>query len=643
MDKNTLRAFALIFLILVGSQYLMKPSEEELAQAQRQQDSIAALESQAAIKGVDISKTEELSPVVSDSARIALAKSQMASFGDAVVGPEQFVILENNLMKVKLSTKGGRVYSVELKDYKRYNGEPLVLFDGDVNRFGLRFNALQNGAPIETNQLFFTPSTSGTLTASGPEVPKGKQSNIKFNEKNPGTPVEANMTLRTPEGAVVQYQYELPYNSYFINFKIATHNLSKVATVRNGLMQLDWSSHIPRQESRSKYGEDSHTTVMYREILKKGRGDVDDLGVSQDSQEKIEGKTEWVAFKQLFFSSILVDKKGFSNSDLSIKTEVNDSTAYLARMTAALELPFDGAKMNNNYDLSFYFGPNKYSILNQNSDLEFDHLIQLGWGIFGWVNKYIVIPVFNFLSKYIGSYGIIILLLTIFIKMLIFPFTFKSYKSQAKMKALKPEIDEIQQKYGKEKAMESQQATMALYKKAGVNPMGGCIPMLFQMPIVIAMFRFFPVSIELRQQPFLWAHDLSTYDSIVSLPFAIPFYGDHVSLFCLLMTVTNILYMKYNSEMTGSSNAIPGMKGMMYMMPVMFLFMFNNYASGLSYYYFLSLLITFIQMFLVKRMINEDDIRAQIAKNKKKKVKKSKWQTRMEEMARQQQVAKKSK
>ncbi|QZT38959.1 membrane protein insertase YidC [Halosquirtibacter xylanolyticus] len=645
MDKNTLRAFALIFLILIGSQYLMKPSEEELAQAQRQQDSIAALDTQAAVKG-DVVNREKLTPAsaVDDSARIALQKTQLGSFGEAVDGTESFVTLENNLMKVKLSTKGGRVYSVELKDYKRFDGTPLVLFDGDINRFGLRFNALQNGVPVETNKLFFTSSVNGVLTATGPDVPKGKEAKIKFNEENPGKSVEANMTLRTPEGAVVQYQYELPYNSYILNFKIATHNLSKVATARNGFVQVDWSSRIPRQEARSKYGEDSHTTVMYRELLKKGSGDVDDLGVSKDSEEKIEGNTEWIAFKQLFFSSILINQKGFSNSDLTVKTEVNDSTAYLGRMTAALDLPFDGVKENNNYNLAFYFGPNKYSILSQNSDLEFDHLIELGWGIFGWVNKLIVIPVFNFLSKYIGSYGIIILLLTIFIKLLIFPFTFKSYKSQAKMKALKPEIDEIQQKFGKEKAMESQQATMALYKKAGVNPMGGCIPMLFQMPIVIAMFRFFPVSIELRQQSFLWAHDLSTYDSIFHLPFTIPFYGDHVSLFCLLMTVTNILYMKYNSEMTGSSNAMPGMKGMMYMMPVMFLFMFNNYASGLSYYYFLSLLITFLQMFFVKRLINEDDIRAQIAKNKKKKVKKSKWQTRMEDMARQQQqVAKKKK
>lgn len=640
MDKNTLKAFVLIFLILVGSQYFLAPSAEEQAEMQRQQDSIAAIDDAAVVQNAT-AKMEEVMPAVDDSARLAMQKSQLGSFGAAIVGAEEYVTLENNLMKLKLSTKGGRVYSVELKDYKRFDGTPLVLFEGDINRFGLKFNAIQNGASIETNKLYFTPSSKGTVMATGPEVPKGKEAKVKFNEENPGKNADLNMTLRTAEGAVIQYQYSLPYNSYFLNLKVATHQLSKVALAQNGLMQIDWSSRIPRQEARSKYGEDTHTTVMYRVLdeKKKSKGDVDDLGFSSDKSEKIEGTTDWVAFKQLFFSSILVNKNGFSNTDLKIKTEVNDSTAYLAKMTASLDVPFDASKVNNNYDLGFYYGPNKYTILKQRSDLDFDHLIQLGWGIFGWVNKIIVIPVFNFLSTYIGSYGIIILFLTIFIKLLIFPFTFKSYKSQAKMKVLKPEIDEIQQKYGKEKAMESQQATMALYKKAGVNPMGGCIPMLFQMPIVIAMFRFFPVSIELRQQSFLWAHDLSTFDSIVTLPFTIPFYGDHVSLFCLLMTVTNILYMKYNSEMTGSSNAMPGMKGMMYMMPVMFLFMFNNYASGLSYYYFLSLLITFIQMFFVKRLINEDDIRAQIAKNKKKKVKKSKWQTRMENMARQQQEA----
>jgi YidC/Oxa1 family membrane protein insertase len=263
--------------------------------------------------------------------------------------------------------------------------------------------------------------------------------------------------------------------------------------------------------------------------------------------------------------------------------------------------------------------------------------LALGWTIIGWVNKYIVIPAFDFLRRYIGNFGLIILLLTIYIKLLTLIFTYKSYISQAKMKLLKPEIEEIQKKYGDDKKLESQQAVMAFYKKAGVNPMGGCLPMLLQMPILIAMFYFFPISIELRQQSFLWATDLSSFDSIATLPFEIPFYGSHVSLFCLLMTITNIFYVKYNNEMTGAAGTqqMPGMKTMMYLMPVMFLFIFNSYASGLSLYYFLSLLLTFVQMYIFKKLINEDKIHAQLKAKQKIPVTKSKFQTKLEEMAKQ--------
>ena len=268
-------------------------------------------------------------------------------------------------------------------------------------------------------------------------------------------------------------------------------------------------------------------------------------------------------------------------------------------------------------------------------------LIPLGWGIFGWINRYAVIPVFKFLEGFIGNYGIIILILTILIKLILFPFTYKSYMSTAKMKVLKPQIDEINNKIPKEKAMECQQATMALYKKAGVNPLGGCLPRLLQMPILFAMFRFFPASIELRQEAFLWADDLSSYDSIFTLPFNIPFYGSHVSLFCLLMSIVNIIYTRMNSEMTQSSNQMPGMKTMMYMMPVMFLFFFNSYASGLSYYYFISTVITIGQTIIIRRFVDEDAILMQIKANQKKPVKKSKFALRLEEMARQQQQMKK--
>jgi YidC/Oxa1 family membrane protein insertase len=334
----------------------------------------------------------------------------------------------------------------------------------------------------------------------------------------------------------------------------------------------------------------------------------------------------------LFFSSTLIAEDVFPSAD--IKTEFSkEDPKYVGDFSALVSIPYEGND-SGSVKMKFFFGPNHYNTLKQ-YDLSLERLVNLGYAIVRPVNKWIVIPVFNFLRKYIDNFGIIILLLTIFIKLLIFPFTYKSYHSQAKMKALKPEIDEINAKFSKDKALEKQQATMALYKKAGVNPMGGCLPMLFQFPVLIAMFFFFPTSIELRQQSFLWAHDLSTYDSILNLPFTIPFYGNHVSLFCLLMTITTIISTYMNSQ-TQNTDAMPGMKTMMYIMPVMFLFILNSYSSGLSYYYFLANVITIGQMYVFRFMIDEEKIRAQILINKKKPVVKSKFQQKLEEMSKQQ-------
>jgi YidC/Oxa1 family membrane protein insertase len=333
----------------------------------------------------------------------------------------------------------------------------------------------------------------------------------------------------------------------------------------------------------------------------------------------------------LFFSSALIADESFPNVD--IKTQLTkEDPRYLGTFNADVALPYEG-KDSESIKMKFYFGPNHYNTLKQ-YDLAMEDLINLGYVVVRQVNKWLIIPTFNFLRNYISNFGIIILLLTILIKLLIFPFTYKSYHSQAKMKALKPEIDEINEKFGKEKAMEKQQATMALYKKAGVNPMGGCLPMLFQFPVLIAMFFFFPTSIELRQQSFLWATDLSSYDSIWNMPFTIPFYGSHVSLFCLLMTITTIISTYLNSQ-TQSTAAMPGMKTMMYIMPVMFLFILNSYASGLSYYYFLANVFTIGQIYIFRMMIDEDKIRAQILINKKKPVVKSGFQKKLEEMSKQ--------
>lgn len=435
------------------------------------------------------------------------------------------------------------------------------------------------------------------------------------------------MRLYAGEGKYLEYKYKFNYNSFLVGFEVNTNGLSNLISTNTGFLNFNWNIHVPRQEKKSKYGEDSYTTIHY----KYQDDEVDNLSTSESESESLRTKTKWISYKQLFFSSAIIAEEAFPTAD--IKTELTkDDPMYLGNFNADIALPYEGSD-SESIKMKFFFGPNHYNTLKQ-YDLSMESLINLGYVVIRQVNQWLIIPTFNFLRKYIDNFGIIILLLTIFIKLLIFPFTFKSYHSQAKMKALKPEIDEINEKFSKDKAMEKQQATMALYKKAGVNPMGGCLPMLFQFPVLIAMFFFFPTSIELRQESFLWATDLSTYDSIMSLPFEIPFYGDHVSLFCLLMTVTTVLSTYLNSESQNTA-AMPGMKTMMYIMPVMFLFILNGYASGLSYYYFLANVITIGQMYVFRAMVDEDKIRAQIIINKKKPIVKSNFQQKLEEMAKQ--------
>ncbi|GET34384.1 membrane protein insertase YidC [Prolixibacter bellariivorans] len=634
MDRNTISGLVLIFVILIGFSYFNKPSKEEVEAAKRKRDSIEQVQAEqqriAEQKAKEVTtpkEQEKPDSTVANSTSVENRKDEYGAFGDAAVGTEKFITMENNLMKVKVSTKGGRIYSVELKDYKTYDGKPLILFKGDANRFGLNF--FSQNRSIETDNLYFTPSVSeDSLVVTGPKVPKGKEGRIGFNEDHPGKSKTLTMRVNAGNGKFIEYVYTMKYNSYMMGFNIRSKGLSQL-TGQNAYMSFNWAIDVPRQEKKSKYGEDRYTTIYY----KYHQDEVNSLSSSKSDSKDLTTAVKWIGFKQLFFSSILIADNSFTSAKIkNDKTE--DNPNYLGHFSADVSIPVDNAQTQE-VPMEMFFGPNQYNVLKQYK-LQLDQELNLGWTVIGWVNKYIVIPAFDFLRRYINNFGIIILLLTIYIKLIISPFTYKSFLSQAKMRALKPEIDEIKAKYGKDKSMEAQQATMALYKKAGVNPMGGCLPMLFQFPILIAMFRFFPVSIELRQQSFLWAHDLSSYDSIFHLPFTIPFYGDHVSLFCLLMTVTNVFYIKMNNEMNAAgTQQMPGMKTMMYMMPVMFLFIFNNYAAGLSLYYFLSLLFTFLQMFIFKKAIDEDKIRKQITAKQKKPAKKSKFQKRLEDMARQ--------
>jgi YidC/Oxa1 family membrane protein insertase len=392
-------------------------------------------------------------------------------------------------------------------------------------------------------------------------------------------------------------------------------------------MNLEWEMSTPQTE-KSKDNQDMYTGIYYQVDADK---EVDYLSLTSSDEEEINARLSWVAFKQQFFSAIFIAKDGFEKPT-NLVSEKKETSKFIKDLSAKFELPYDH-KRDEQLNYQFFFGPNHFKTL-QTYNSGFEELIPLGWGIFGWVNQYIIINIFDYLNGFFSSYGLIIFLLTIIIKLGLSPFTYKAFLSQAKMKVLKPEIDKITEKNKGKDQMKTQQETMSLYRQAGVNPMGGCLPMLFQFPILIAMFRFFPASIELRQESFLWADDLSSYDSIYNLGFEIPMYGDHISLFTLLMTVSTLLYTHMNSSM--ATGQMAQMKWMMYLMPIMFLGFFNNYAAGLSYYYFLANMFTFTQQYFMKRMINEDAILAQLQANKQKPKKKSKFQKKLEDMQRKQ-------
>ncbi|MGE0635270.1 MAG: membrane protein insertase YidC [Bacteroidia bacterium] len=618
MDRNSLIGMFLILLIVLGYGYLTMPNEEELKALKHKQDSIALVDSLSKIKHVEIKQavTDTVAKIqqLPDSLRDETAKKLFGSFYKGALGTEQFTTLENEKIKVTLSNKGGKIYSVELKEYKTFDSLPVVLFKGDSAVFALRFPG-QN-KEINTSEFYFAP--------------QGNSASVKGNES-----ASVAMRLADENNNYVEFAYKLKGNSYVVDVDVNVSGGQSMIAAGTKELAFDWS-YKAKQMEKSRENEANVTSIEYMNTEE----EYDYLSPTSDDEEKPEEKLKWFAFKQQFFSSVLVSKDGFSNPTLKVSTEP-ETSRNLKTMSASLTLPYSG-KSSETTSFSFYFVPNHYSTL-KSYELGMEKLVPLGWGIFGWVNRFVVIPVFNFLGQFISNYGIIILLLTLIFKIGLLPLTYKAYMSTAKMRVLKPEIDEINTKYENKDAMEKQQAVMALYKKAGVNPLGGCLPMVLQMPILIALFRFFPASIELRHKAFLWADDLSSYDSIFNLPFTIPFYGDHVSLFTLLMTVTTIIYTKMNSDLQGSNPQMAQMKWIMYLMPIMFLGFFNSYASGLSYYYFLANMVTFGQQFLFKALVDEDAIHAKIQENKKKPVTKSGFQKKLEDIAKQAQEQQKAK
>ncbi len=636
MDRNTIYGLIIIFAILIGYSIWMTPSSEEMEARARKQDSIEAVQrtrdSLAAIESArkaeqarqdSVARAEERAAAGgqpgSPSPTTDINRDKLGIFANSATGGDDYYTIENDVMKITVSAKGGKVYKVVLKDYETYDSLPLVPFDPDKTNFGLTFFA--NGRIINTNDLFFKPyDYNGDVTISGDET-----ATLSMRLYTDASDTSYN------DNSYIEYVYTLTGNEYMLDYDINFVGMESYLERGTNYIDLNWSTEMMQLEK--SVDRFNGPTIYYKYY----QDDVDYLSETKDDEEDLVNRIKWVSFKQRFFSSTLIARDNFLNAKIKTYTLENQRPHYLRSMEAQIGLPFAMAPVEN-IPMQFYFGPNKFKTLRK-YQLDLERQIPLGWSFFlmAWINRYAVLPVFNFLEGFGWNYGIIILVLTILLKLVLFPIAYKSYKSSAKMRVLKPEIEEINKKYPKkEDAMKKQQATMNLYKQAGVNPMAGCIPMLLQFPILIAMFRFFPSAIELRQQSFLWAHDLSSYDSILDLPFNIPFYGDHVSLFTLLMTVSTLIYTKMNQDMMGSSQQqLPGMKTMMYIMPVMFLGIFNGYASGLSYYYFLANIITFGQMFLIRRTIDEKKIRKQIEINKKKPKKKSKWQARLEEAAKQ--------
>ena len=589
-DKNSLIGFVLMGVILiVFNTFFFTEIPQEQTPTSEQPEALI-LENQ-------FTETAVINPLLNNSIISEDLKKKYGVFASAANGKDEFQVIENDKLKIKVANKGGRIISVILKEYQTFDSLTLDLFDSDSSRFNLQFTTGQN---INTSDLYFVAEQSSNTLS---------------------------MKLMADESHYVEYLYTLT-DDYLIDFDIRFIGMESIIPSGINYMNLEWQMKTPQTE-KSKTNQDMYTGIQYQ-YSADNEGDY--LSFTSTDEDKINARLNWVAFKQQFFSAIFIANDGFEKPTHLTSTK-NEGSKFIKDLDAKFELPYQH-KVDEQLSFQFYFGPNHYKTLKAYNK-GFEELVPLGWGIFGWVNQYIIIEIFDFLSKYFTSYGIIILLLTLIIKIVLAPFTYKAFLSQAKMKVLKPEIDKINDKLKGKDPMKAQQETMGLYRKAGVNPMGGCLPMLFQFPILIAMFRFFPASIELRQESFLWADDLSSYDSIYNLGFNIPFYGDHISLFTLLMTVSTLLYTRMNSSM--ATGQMAQMKWMMYLMPIMFLGFFNNYAAGLSYYYFLANMFTFTQQYFMKIMINEDEILAQLEANKKKPAKpKSKFQKKLEEMQKKQ-------
>ncbi len=684
MDKNSITGMLLMCAVIFGFMWLNKPSEAQLAEQRRIQDSIAQVEAQAqkldATQGdVDTLTTTEVAQlreimaampaesqkIENDEVKLALTGGQLTgtivagdttvsidevtattsanpkahnlavaavkramdvyakngSFAGALSGTEQIIKLENDSLAIELSTKGGIISRAALKGYKAYNAPQVEVFSPGENMYG--FTLSNNSQRFDTRNFFFTPRQLNDSTVL--------------------------MQIDLGGGASWGLQYTLVPGSYMVRMQMVQQGMTQIIPLNINTVDFDWTQKMSRHEEGKMFEE--RNSAIYYKYSGKG-GDVEYTKESGDDDKEIKDKLKWISTKNQFFSAVLIADSVMTGAQLTsreIQKDTPDYEKFLKQLTIHTTMPYasDKAQPASFY---FYLGPNRYKVLSSYDkyspaeDLKLTRLIPLGWKLFRWINTGVIIPVFNWLGTFLTNYGIIILILTIIIKLVLSPLTYKTYISQAKMRFLKPDIEAINAKYpNQEDAIKRQQKTMELYSQAGASPFGGCLPMLLQMPILIAMFTFFPSCIELRGQSFLWAQDLSAPDKIVSwtgqIPFITNYFGNHISLFCLLMTVTNIIYTWLTMQSQQSSQQMPGMKWMMYLMPLMFLVFFNNYASGLSYYYFISLLITIAQTYSSRLLVSEEKVRATIAANRAKPKKKSGFMARLEEAQRQQQEA----
>ncbi len=637
MDRNTIVGLLLMLALLLGFGFWNGQRTKEIQEQQAKEIAARSAENQTentedyqAITPNNIDSTGAVIP----PSTTAPKKNNTPFYQDETANNAQsFVEVNTPIATYSIAKRGGYLAKITFDDIyksapKGEEKDHLQLFDGTNNEMSMEL-MLPNQMRIQTKDCFFTAGTGVTQLDENRQ-----QLSMKL------IPMVASDSGATPDfNSYIEYVYIFYNDSYKIDFDIRFTNMERYLYPSTYAFSLQWDAILKATERNFDY-EKSLTTAFFMDNL----NEVDNLSETNSDKKEFSSDLKWCSYKQQFFTAVLIADTGYFSSGEIAVTAPNGETAPVLKSFSSI-LDFKVNNINNGaFDMSFYIGPNQYKLLEE-FNLNLERQVPLGWGfLIHWINRLAVIPIFDWLTAYHLSFGLIILIITIILKLVLLPVAYKTYLSSAKMRALRPEIEEISARYPKpEDAMKKQQATMSLYRSAGANPLSGCLPTLLQLPILFALFRFFPAAYELRQQSFLWADDLSSYDSILDLGFTIPFYGDHVSLFCLLMTVATLAYTWVNNKLmspTGNADQMRMMKIFMYMMPIIFLGFFNNFASGLTYYYFLVNMITFAQMAVFRLVVDEKQIREKLLANMTKPQKKSKWQKRMEDMVKQQQMQK---